>query len=262
MLKYLYRCAGCKKEEADNNYMKYYISIEKNTEIFESYKVLWKAHGIDGIRADTMTDGISKAVKIENSENDELFFIDIVADDIDFMPQLKILSAETNAPILIATFNLDYDERHEALRYGADFYGEYCPNPEQNIDAVLSVIDSINQRARKQKAPHNIISHGDILIVIDAHRAFIDDTELTLTNAEMKILYYFMVNRGNTLSHSQIYKQLNTNGYDEPTTDIIYSTVKRLRQKIREITEIDYIETVRDVGYRLRTKNELKKIKP
>jgi hypothetical protein len=81
--------------------MKHYISIEKNIKIFELYKALWNQHGVTGIRADNMTEGIEKAIEIEKSKADELYFIAIVADDVDFMAQLKILSAETNAPIPI-----------------------------------------------------------------------------------------------------------------------------------------------------------------
>jgi hypothetical protein len=77
--------------------MKYYISIEKNIEGFDFYKALWSLRGIVGVRADTMDDGIEKAIEIENSKTDELYFIDIVADDIDYMPHLRTLSAKTTS---------------------------------------------------------------------------------------------------------------------------------------------------------------------
>jgi CheY-like chemotaxis protein len=137
--------------------MRYYLSIEKNIEGFELYKALWNARGIDGVRADSMTEGIERAIGIEKSKMDELYFIDIVADDIDFMLQLPILSAETNAPILIAASAYNEAEHHEALNVGADFYGGYCDTPEQNIHAVTTVISSIVRRARKTKPPSKVI---------------------------------------------------------------------------------------------------------
>jgi len=229
-----------------------YLSIEKNVEVFELYKALWKAHGIEGIRVDTMTEGIKKAIEIEKSGTSGLFFIDVAADDIDFMPQLKILSEETSAPIFIATTNPDDDEHHEALNNGADFYGKYCKEPGQNIDGVFSAINSINRRTKKQKAPNGIISHGDILIDANRHKAFIKDKELSLTGTEMKILHYLMVNRGNVLQHGQICRKI----YDDDggTFDSLYSAIKRLRKKILAAAQADYIETVRGVGYRLTTK--------
>jgi len=238
----------------------FYVSIEKNVEVFDFYKALWNELGIDGIRVDTMTEGIEKAVEIEKSETDELFFIDIVADDINFLPQLKILSEETNAPILIATSNYTEDEHHDALNNGADFYALYCEKPEQNINGVLAVINSINQRGRKRKSPNKIISHGDILIVIEYNKVFIEDIEIVLTASEMKIFQYMMINRGHILSHKQLYSQINGgfHGEYDLTPDVIYGLMKRLRKNLRKATRFEYIETVKEIGYRLKTKTDIK----
>jgi len=100
--------------------VRYYISIEKNVIVFEMFKSLWNKLGIDGIRTDTMTEGLKTAIEIEKSVLDELYFIDIVADGIDYLPQLKILHEETNAPILIVASNFNENERVSALNNGAD----------------------------------------------------------------------------------------------------------------------------------------------
>jgi DNA-binding response OmpR family regulator len=144
--------------------MRYYISIEKNIEVFEQYKTLWKKLDVIGIRADTMSGGLEKAIEIEKSLTDELYFIDIVADDIDYMAQLRILDERTKAPILIATSTPNNEEHHESLNNGADFYGAYCEATEQNINAVISVIYRINQRAKKQIKSSTTITYGGIII--------------------------------------------------------------------------------------------------
>ena len=73
----------------------------------------------------------------------------------------------------------------------------------------------------------------------------------------MKIFQYLVINRGNTMSHRQIYNQISDIAYDEMSPDILYSAMKRLRKKIWDAARVDYIETVRDVGYRLKSKNEM-----
>ena len=233
----------------------FYISIEKNVEVFELYKILWKARGIEGIRADTMTEGIEKAVEIEKSPTDELYFIDIVADDIDFMPQLKILSEETNAPILIATSSYNEIEREASLNNGADAYGAYSQiSEQQDLNGVTAVVNSIDLRAKKRKAPNRLMAHGDILVAADCHKTFIKDKEVRLTKLEMKIMQYLMRNRGNTLSHEMILQEAY-DGSEEATPDNLYSAMKRLREKIRNAVPFDYIQTVRGIGYRLVTKS-------
>ena len=233
----------------------YYISVEKNLEVFALYEALWKARGIEGIRVDTMTEGIKKAVEIDKSPADELVFIDIVADDIEFMPQLKILSEETNAPILIATSDYNEIEREEALNNGADSYGAYSKiSEQQDMNGVMAVVNSINQRTKKRKAPNRITAHGDILLAANYHKAFFMDKEVSLTNIEMKIMQYLMINRGNTLSHGMIVEEVY-GGDEEVTANHLYSAMKRLRKKIRNVVPFDYIRTVRGVGYCLITQS-------
>ena len=236
----------------------YYISIETSVEVFELYKALWAKHGIEGVRVSTMTEGIAKAIEIERSENKQLYFVSLVADEIEFLPQLKILSEETNAPILIATSNYLEDEHHEALNCGADFYGKFCAESAKNIVAVRSVINSINRRNIKRKTPNNLIVNDDILIVSDSRKAFVNDVEIYLTDTETKFLEYLTINRGNALSYRKINDQVyDSHGSNEQTLNMIYSTMKRLRKKFKEATQRDYIETIKNVGYRLKTKNEL-----
>jgi len=131
--------------------MQHYISIEKNRNGgFEYFKTLWAERGITGIMATTMTEGIEKATEIENSKNDELYFIDIVADEFaNYMAELRILSEETNAPILIVTSNYSTEEHRQATLNGASFYGGYCEPAENNIDAVINIVN--NQWGRLQE---------------------------------------------------------------------------------------------------------------
>ena len=228
--------------------MRYYISIEKNIEVFEQYKPLWHKLGIIGIRADTMTEGIEKAVEIEKSPNNELYFIDIVADDIDYMSQLKILSAETQAPILIATFNPDNDEHHKALNNGADFYGEYCETTEQNIEGVISFINSMNRRSGKTNGRTELVFYNNVLVVPAYRNVFINDVEAGLTKKEFDVLYYLMINRGNVLEFEQIYDHVW--GYGESKSTNINESVKAIIKKIRTKTDI-CIENIRSVGFRI-----------
>jgi len=236
--------------------MRYYISIEKNIEAFELFRVLWNKLGIDGIRADNMTEGIEKAIDIEKSKIDDLYFIDIVADDIDYMSQLKILHDETDAPILIATSNYNDDEHHEALNNGADFYGAYCGTLEQNVNAVNASINSIERRVRKKRASSKLLVYNGIMLAPSYRNiVFINDKEIELFKIEFDILYYLIEHRGKTLPYARIYKSVWHEDYDEAAKKALWAAVGRLRESLKNATGgIDYIETVRDVGYRFRLK--------
>ena len=226
--------------------MKYYLSIEKNIEVFELYKPLWKKYGINAVRADTMTEGIEKGIEIENSKTDELYFIDIVADDVDFMAQLQILSEQTSAPILIATNNFNGDERTEALAKGADYYGQYEETTKQNIDSVIAAINSIKRRAAKSMQSIELIFYEKILISPEYRQVFINDKEAGLTKTEFDVLYFLASNVGYVKTFEQIYDHVWGEDVDKSVIEAVKSVIKKLRHKIG-----GYIESVRGVGYRL-----------
>jgi len=162
--------------------MRYYVSIEKCNETFELYRGLWKKLGIDGIRANTMTEGIEKVIEIEKSKIDELYFISIVADDFDYIPQLKILSDEADAPILVATSNYSDEEHHKALNNGADFFGGFCEKPEKNISGVLASINSIDRRMKKEKPLSDVIFYSGILLAPSYRNTiFVNENEIELS---------------------------------------------------------------------------------
>ena len=233
-----------------------YISIEKNIEVFELFKNLWNARGIAGIRAETMTEGIKMAMEIEQSKNDELYFVDIVADDINYMPQLTVLSdVVISGPILIATSKEDIDEHHEALRMGASFYGQYCETPEQNMNAVLSHRESFDRQVQKQKLPSQLLTHGCLIVEPEGYRVYVSNTEVELTKTEFDILHYLRINKGTVLLFSKILSHVWGEEYAEASPHILRNHIKRLRQKLLVAdTRCDYIENVRNLGYRFSTR--------
>ena len=234
--------------------MRYYLSIETGIEVFNSYKELWFARGVNGIRANTMAEGIEKAIAIEKSMHDELYFIDIAAVDINYMPQLNILCAETDAPILIAASTYDADEHHKALNNGADFYGVYNEIPEQNINAVIATLHSIDRRAKKQRPPSKVLIYNDLLIAPESRQVFVKDKQVTLTKLEFDILRYLMSNNGNFLTHSQILCEVWGEDYPEDGSGVLRRTISRLRGKLTEASpDCDYIKSERDVGYKFST---------
>ena len=226
-----------------------YISVERNNVNFEYYKKLWGSRGIEGIRVDTMTECIELACAIEKSKAETLYFIDIVAGEINFMPQLAILEAESNAPIIIATSHYDEDEHQEALNNGAYFYGSYSENPEKNISVVMAAVNSYH-RAKKQKSSTAILTYGGGLVSLLQRRVFVNDVSIDLTRQEFDILCYLMKNRGNVLTYRQIYRRVWGGEYEDSEREILRNAIKRLREKLKIGPKgIEYIETARDVGY-------------
>jgi DNA-binding response OmpR family regulator len=222
-----------------------YLAIENSVTVHERESLFWSSHGISSIRVSTMQEGIEKASKTN------FYYIGINADNTNYMPLLSLLREVTHAPILISTSNYSREEHKRASRNGADLYGEISENPNDNYEAVTACINNLSARVNQRKMPVIIRAFSDIFIAPAYHRALIINTEIKLTKNEMDILDYFMANPGAVLSHGQIYSEVYDGELDENRSHNIYSALKRLRKKMKVVTDFDYIETVIDIGYRI-----------
>ena len=225
-----------------------YLAIDKNASVHEKESRWWRAHGISDVRVDSMTEGIEKAMSCQ------FLFIAINADNIvNYMPILHILNDVTDDPIIIGSSTFTIEEQAEAINSGAVFYGKFGDSDE-NMRVAQAVMNRVNERdGHKKRVIKGVIAHNDFLIVEDHQLAFIKDVEIHLTRIETRILRYFLINQGVVVTYSQIHKQAWPRDA-VLSHENIYSTLKRLRNKIRAITGDEYISTVRDVGYRLSTK--------
>ena len=231
--------------------MQYYISVEKNIDGFKFYEKLWKKRGISGIMATSMSECIRKAVSINNSNADELYFIDIVADDIKYLPQLTVLDDEVDCPILIATSKYDEDEHDEAIRRGADYYGTYRDDPKKNISMVMNVINGYN-RIKRSKGASTVLANDTVLLSSSRRVVFVNDEEVELTKIEFDLLHHFMDNRGQALSYEDIYVHVWEDKYNDTFKMAIKTAIKKLRKKItNDENENSLIENIRGHGYKM-----------
>jgi len=224
-----------------------YMAIDKDVALHEREKRLWLARGISDVRVDSMTEGIEKALSCQ------FLYIAINADNINYMPSLEILRKTTNDPILIGTSDFTVDEQTKAISLGADFYGKFgeC---DKNMNIALAMINKAHERIDQKKNTGSIISSGDILISRDYYKAFIRDSEIFLNKTEMDMLYYLTINRGRVLTYEQIFHVIWPGEYGEASSDALYNLIKRLRNKLRKAASSkNYIENIRDIGYRLST---------
>jgi len=228
-----------------------YLAIEDDIAFHERESQFWLSRNILSKRVSSMSEGIKEAAR------EQFLYIGINAANINYMSMLRLLRDVTNAPILISTTSYTMQEQGKALNNGADLFGQISENSNENYDAVMACINRLNERAKQPKPDIEIITYNDILIAPSHHRAFIKDEEIHLTKNEMDILYYLTASRGQILSHEQLYTKLSNSENNELSSDNIYGTIKRLRKKIKEVSSVEYIKTIRDVGYRLISKSEI-----
>jgi len=158
----------------------------------------------------------------------------------------ELRAAGVWTPILMLTAkDGDLDEA-EALDTGAD---DYVTKPFSYVALVARLRALIRRGGAERPA---VLAAGDLRLDPAEHRAWRGDVELALTGRELALLDYLLRCEGSVCSKTDIVDHV-WNGDFDGDLNIVEVYVGHLRAKIDRPFGRDSIETVRGVGYRLRT---------
>jgi two-component system phosphate regulon response regulator PhoB len=117
-------------------------------------------------------------------------------------------------------------------------------------ELILRIRTQLRHRGQKPEGTEAAIRFGRLEIDADAHRAWVDKTEITLTALEFRLLHTFMSRKGRVQNRETLLSDVWGIEADV-TTRTVDTHVKRLREKLGEAGM--YIETLRGVGYRFKS---------
>ena len=162
---------------------------------------------------------------------------------LDLISLLKKKCANTGIIIISARNSLE--NRIEGLEIGAD---NYLTKPFQ-LAELNALLKSINRRINFSGS--NQIDLNEIKFLLDEHRVFINDKELTLTKKEYEMLLFFLTNKNKVITKMAIAEHLWGDYMDlNDSYDFLYTHIKNLRNKMLKLGCEDYIKTIYGVGYK------------
>jgi two-component system KDP operon response regulator KdpE len=158
----------------------------------------------------------------------------------------------TSIPIFVATSSYTTAKKTKAINAGADVYDPFAEPVIENVRSALELLKLKNRWASRPRKPPPLLTCGDILLSPPRRMVFVKDTEISLTKKEFDALRYLMANDGRFVSHKQILRKVWGAGYSENDHTILWQTIKRLRQKLSDVSPGKaYIKAERGIGYKL-----------
>ena len=149
-------------------------------------------------------------------------------------------------PVLMLTARDEVGDRVRGLDVGAD---DYLVKPF----SLLELAARLRAISRRDDRPRPVVlAVGDLRLDPSSKRAWRADTELQLSPKEFSLLELFLRHPGAVLTRSQIIEAVWDFAY-EGTSNVVDQYVKYLREKVDVPFGRDDIETVRGMGYRLRS---------
>jgi DNA-binding response OmpR family regulator len=196
----------------------------------------------NGFTTATVGDG-EAAYQYARSGEFDLLILDIGLPKVDGFTVLRRLrEARVDIPVVILTARDSVRDTVAGLESGAD---DYIRKPF----AFEEVLARVRLRLRGDRAPEpTMLRVGDLTLDLRTRRVHVADRAVDLTAREFTLAEVFCRHPDQVLSREQLLS--NAWGMDfDPESNVVDVYVRYLRRKLGA----DRIETVRGVGYRLRT---------
>jgi DNA-binding response OmpR family regulator len=205
-----------------------------------------KALELEGYAVDTAATG-TDAVWLGTENDYDAIVLDVMIPEPDGFEVCRRLRAEGRwAPILLLTARDSVDDRVVGLDAGAD---DYLPKPFSFAE-LYARLRALTRRAATERPP--VLEVGDLGLDPATHRVTRDGREVDLSPKEFALLDLFMRHPDEVLSRSTILEHAWDFAYDG-TSNVVDVYVRYLREKIDRPFDRVTLETVRGVGYRLRS---------
>ena len=200
----------------------------------------------EGLAADVATRG-EDALWMAGSTEYDAVLLDVNLPGIDGFETCRRLRADGIwAPILMLTARDALDDRVTGLDGGAD---DYLIKPFE-FPELSARIRALTRRGAPERPP--VLAAAGLTLDPAARSVTRDGAEIELSSKEFALLHELMRNRGVALTRFHLLEHLWDSSY-ENRSNVVDVYIRYLREKVDEPFGTDSIETVRGVGYRLRT---------
>lgn len=218
------------------------LIIEDDNEINNLLCKALNKQGFITKSAYTGTEGLNML----KSESFDIVLLDIMLPYKSGDRLLSELRLFSNVPVIVISAKENTQTKIDLLRLGAD---DYITKPF-DIDEVAARIEANLRRVKNNREGNKLLKFKDIKLDTLAKRVFVNNLELNLTATEIKILELFLSQPGKVFSKANLFESIWNDEYmvDDNTLNV---HISRLRQKLKKVSEEEYIETLWGLGYRL-----------
>lgn len=156
------------------------------------------------------------------------------------------LKREKNTTVIMLSAKDSVMDKVNGLQIGAD---DYIPKPFA-IEELIARIEVVFRREKTLSS--SIVKFKDITINRNSRVVEKNNNEIILTNKEYEILMSLIDNKNRVVTREELLEKVWGYSY-EPETNVVDVYIRYLRAKLNNENKEEYIQTVRSVGYIMRT---------
>lgn len=191
----------------------------------------------------TAENGVEAIEKI--NMNPDIILLDVNMPGMDGIEVCKRIRDIVSCPIIFLTARVEEKDRIMGLLSGGD---DYITKPFSLKELDARIIAHLKREERIHKKTEQRF-YGNLIIDYARKLVQIKGEELELTKLEYQIIEFLSMNPEVVFDKERIYEKIS--GYDaEGDSRVVTELIRRIRKKINQYTEHEYIETVWGMGYK------------
>lgn len=219
------------------------LVVEDDLDIQELLKNFLQEVGYDIVLAN---DGV-EALAVFSTAQFDLVLLDVMLPKIDGFAVCELIRKQSKVPIIMLTALSGEEEQIRGLDLQVD---DYITKPFSMPILVRKIAAVLRRSSGADEEGHKTIAYQNLVLDYDNYTATVSGTAYELTQREFEVLKELLTHQGRILTRQNLLDKLWRYDFygDERVVD---THIKNLRKKLG----IDFIQTIRGVGYKIEKEN-------
>ena len=198
----------------------------------------------EGFEVRIAMDG-GRAVEEFQKREPDIILLDIMLPVMDGWGVCAKVRETSRVPIIMLTAKGEVSDRIQGLEMGAD---DYLVKPFE-MKELLARINAVLRRSEIPEDTHKRLSFDKLTIDLDSYELTVDGRKIDTPPKELELLYHLASAPNRVYTRNQLLDEVWGFDYfgDSRTVDV---HIKRLREKVENISEQWALRTVWGVGYK------------
>ena len=179
----------------------------------------------------------------------DLVLLDVMMPVMDGWAVCAHIREKGATPIIMLTAKSDVDDRITGLEMGAD---DYLVKPFE-MKELMARINAVLRRSEIPDDTKKRLQFDKLVINLDSYELLVDGKQVDTPPKELELLYHLAATPNRVYTRNQLLDEVWGFDYfgDSRTVDV---HIKRLREKVEDVSDQWALKTVWGVGYKFEVK--------
>ena len=198
----------------------------------------------EGMTCHVAGDGLEGLEKFHAVQPD-LVMLDIMLPSMDGWSVCRKIRETSKTPIIMLTAKGELEDKVSGLEMGAD---DYITKPFETKE-VLARIHAVLRRFGEEEQMEKKLSFDRLVVNLDSYELLVDGKRVDTPPKELELLFHLASSPNRVFTRNQLLDEVWGFDYfgDSRTVDV---HIKRLREKVEDVSEQWALKTVWGVGYK------------